>query len=172
MFIGHIPAGYITTRFLLNKSKSRAKSTYIYIIGLGIFASILPDLDLVYFYFFDNRQHLHHTYFPHLPAFWLVIMTFFYTAIFFYKNEKLYLFGAIFFLNIFLHLLLDTFTGHVLWLYPFSDTSFVFFDVPARHGWWVLNFILHWTFAFEIILCILAVMLHSKYKLPNYNVDI
>ena len=66
--------------------------------------------------------------------------------------------------NVFLHLVLDTVAGQMFWLYPFDKTSFVLVDVPARHGWWVWNFVLHWTFGLELMICLwaLAVLGRSR----------
>jgi inner membrane protein len=50
--------------------------------------------------------------------------------------------GVVLFGNLLLHLALDTVAGGVRWLAPFSDRSFVLATVPARHGWWVWNFLL------------------------------
>jgi inner membrane protein len=41
----------------------------------------------------------------------------------------------------------------MFWLYPFHTQSFVLVDVPARHGWWVWNFVIHWTFGLEALIC-------------------
>ena len=57
-----------------------------------------------------------------------------------------------FFLNIFGHLVLDTYVGHIRWLSPFSEYSFVVYNLPAVHEWWILNFILHPTFVLEVAL--------------------
>ena len=51
---------------------------------------------------------------------------------------------------VFLHLVLDTVSGGIAWLYPYDAGSIVLIDVPARFDWWVWNFILHWSFLPEI----------------------
>ena len=50
------------------------------------------------------------------------------------------------------HLLLDTIVGDIYWRAPFAYEATSLFVVPALyHPWW-LNFILHWSFAFELAL--------------------
>ncbi len=71
MFIAHLPAGYVLTRHLLDRAPA-GDALSRRILAFGLLASVLPDFDLLYFYLIDNRQTLHHLYWPHLPAFWLV----------------------------------------------------------------------------------------------------
>ena len=140
MFIGHLPAGYILTKKLQTKFKTKQ------FLWTGLVGSILPDLDLFYFYLIDNRQHLHHGYWIHTPFYWLIIAFITYLLILLFKREKYKTLAIFFFANIFLHIFLDTIVGKIDWLYPFSNKSIVFFEVPAVYDFWVKNFIFHWTF--------------------------
>ena len=159
MFIGHLPAGYITTYAIVGRCSGVSLETYRSLFGAGLVASVLPDFDLFYFYLFDGRQHLHHTYWTHLPAFWLVLLAGSVILAGLLRNRLVWLFVAVIYANIFLHMLLDTLVGHILWLYPFSNQSFALFEVESKYGWWVWNFVLHWTFLLEIALWMGAVML-------------
>ena len=58
-----------------------------------------------------------------------------------------------------MHLILDTVTGGIAWLYPFSDGLFVLLRPIRRFDWWVWNFVCHWTFSFEIGIAVWAVIL-------------
>jgi inner membrane protein len=144
MFIGHLPAGYILTKAVQKNSKT---TKYLFV---GLVASILPDIDILYFYLIDNRQNLHHSYWTHIPFYWLIIGAVTFSAMWLFKKNKYYVVAILFFANIFLHLLLDTIVGKVEWLYPFTDEAFYLFDVPSVYNFWVYNFIFHWTFLFEI----------------------
>jgi inner membrane protein len=146
MFIGHLPAGYILTKTLQKDIKT---TKYLFV---GLVASILPDIDILYFYLIDNRQNLHHSYWMHTPYYWLIIGAITLSAIWLLKKKKYYVAAIIFFANIFLHLILDTIVGKIAWLYPFTAKAFYLFDVPAVYNFWVYNFIFHWTFLFEITL--------------------
>jgi len=152
MFIAHLPAGYLLTRFLQRKLKT---PKYLWV---GLLASVLPDFDLLYFYLVDHRQTLHHEYWIHLPVHWLSISLLAVVLLLFTKNRKYFLISTIFLGNIFLHLLLDTFVAGILWLYPFSRASFHLATVPARYPFWVENFAFHWTFMVEIIIIIWALV--------------
>ncbi len=144
MFIGHLPAGYILTDALQKKFNLKK---YLWI---GLIGSIFPDIDILYFYLIDNRQNLHHSYWTHLPFDWLIISAIAMLAIWLLKRKAYLVAALIFFSNVFLHLLLDTIVGKIEWLYPLTTASYALFEVPATHNFWVYNFLLHWTFLFEI----------------------
>lgn len=161
MFIGHLPAGYILTKKLQNRFNFKK---YLWI---GLVASIFPDLDIFYFYFVDNRQTLHHEYWIHLPFYWLMIAIIAFVIVGIINRKEYLIAFYFFFSNIFLHLLLDTMTGKVEWLYPFSKTAFYFFDVPTVYNFWVYNFIFHWTFLFELAFLFWAVYVFILEKNMN-----
>lgn len=152
MFIGHLPAGYILTKKLQKNFKN---PKYLWV---GLIGSIFPDIDMFWFYFIDNRQHLHHSYWTHLPFDWLVLGLLTFLLLFLLKKKQYFFAAGIFFANVFLHLFLDTIVGKIEWLYPFSEKSFAFFEVPSHYSFWVLNFVFHWTFLFEIFVIIWALL--------------
>jgi inner membrane protein len=78
-----------------------------------VVASVLPDLDLFWFYFVDNRQHLHHTYWTHIPSFWLLV-SFLLTLFALPRRRRAILpyVGALT-VGVLLHLLLDTVAGGI-----------------------------------------------------------
>ncbi len=164
MFFGHIPAGYISTKILLHKNgtNNNQSKRYRWILFLGIVAGITPDFDIPYFYLIDNRQHLHHGYWTHLPIYWAGFFTLWFTLSRVFRAVPFGIYGTVVSVNLFLHLFLDTIVGKIRWLYPFSGRDFVFFHVPAVHKWWVANFVFHWTFLFEIALAVVAVYFFIK----------
>jgi len=161
MFIGHVAGGYILTTFVLKKTdlSDHLKNTLFW---MGIVASILPDFDIFYFYLIDHRQNSHHSYWTHLPIYWLAITAFLLITSTVFKKKVWTIATIILSTNVFLHLILDTFTGHIQWFYPFYNHRFVLFHVPAIYGWWIWNFLFHWTFLFEILLLIMAYMIYRK----------
>ena len=163
MFVAHLPAGYLLTRRILGHAPTN-ESTSRRILALGLAASVLPDFDLLYFYLIDQRQTLHHLYWPHLPLAWLGPAAVCVLVCIWTRSRLLAAVFLVFHANLFLHLVLDTVAGQMFWLYPFDKTSFVLVDVPARHGWWVWNFVLHWTFGLELMICLwaLAVLGRSR----------
>ena len=155
MFIGHAPASYLWTRWLLKRwgtplrFLSRRKAMIF-----GVCAGLLPDLDLIYFYLVDRRQHLHHGYWTHIPSFWVAVFSAALLLGLMLRRPPMVLVSIIAGSNVLLHLILDTVAGKVRWLFPLSRRDFVWVDIPAVHDWWVWNFILHWTFGLEVLLVI------------------
>ena len=154
MLIAHIPAGYITAKALGQEKKS--------VIASSMFFSVWPDLGLIYFYFFDSRNTFHRHHFPHLPivmAITFLITLPLYRAKFF---EKARIYYVLFFLNWLIHFVLDTFTEHIFWLYPFSNAGFRLIEIPANFNHWIISFVLHWSFAVEAAIVTVAVVLFVK----------
>ncbi len=118
---------------------------------MGLVASVLPDLDLFRFYVLDHRRVPHHEYWTHIPLWWAIITATWCLGLVVMGRRTAVAGGAVFFGNIFLHLVLDTVAGGVAWLAPFSRHVFALVSVPAGHHWWVWNFVLHWTFALELL---------------------
>lgn len=121
-----------------------------------LLGSILPDFDMAWWLWLSDRQVSHHTYWTHLPAFWL---TLFAIALAFgacagLKSmlRPLLVFGA----AILAHLIMDTHVGGILWAYPFSDHKFCLFAVPNDNGHFLVSAILHWTFLIEVPLILIA----------------
>lgn len=153
MFIAHLPAGYLLSRCLQRSLKT---SKYL---AVGLVASVLPDVDMLYFYLVDNRQTLHHEYWTHLPIFWLSVWIVLSIIAVLAKRREWLIVSTIFFANIFLHLILDTFVGGIAWLYPWSHESFELVTVPATHRFWVWSFVFHWSFVAELLLLTVAVLM-------------
>jgi membrane-bound metal-dependent hydrolase YbcI (DUF457 family) len=152
MLIAHLPASYLLSRELQRRLGTERH------LWLGLLAGLLPDLDLLYFYLFDGRQHLHHSYWTHLPACWMLVAALAFTVQLWSAASRSA--TVLVFANVLLHLLLDTVVGGICWLYPLSAKSLQLFEVPARtvggHAY-LLSFVLHWTFLLELAVVIGAV---------------
>jgi len=162
MFIAHLPAGYL---FIKSIQRTFRKCKYAW---LGLIGSVLPDIDLLYFYFIDNRQTHHHEYWTHLPMFWAFIAVFVLTWASWSKHKEALFTSTIFFLTIFLHLLLDTYAGAIQWLYPFYNNSLTLIDVPAVYEFWVWNFVFHWSFLSEVAIILSATIILMRNKKKQY----
>ncbi|MGJ8626041.1 MAG: metal-dependent hydrolase [Sulfitobacter sp.] len=160
MFIAHLPAGYLFAYSF--RPWTNRTQRYICMVG-----AVLPDIDLVLFYFRDAQSIHHHNYLTHRPIFWLAILCVGTVISARFEAGKLLValgLGAI------LHLLLDTHIGAINWAWPLFDLSGPLVIVPASHNHWILSFVTHWTFALELVLCggaVIAFKLTHKRKNPG-----
>jgi LexA-binding, inner membrane-associated putative hydrolase len=161
MFIGHLPAGYILTKTLQKKFDT----TKYFLIGL--LGSIFPDIDILYFYLIDNRQSLHHGYWIHIPYYWILIAAISLLVFLILKKKDYMIASVIFFSNVILHLFLDTIVGKIEWFYPITNQAYYLFDVPAVYGFWVYNFVFHWTFLIEVGLVVWAIVIFWRSRKVN-----
>ena len=164
MIIGHLPLGYLSTKLIAAKWLHQSVNKRAFMVA-GILGSITPDLDMFYFYLIDNCQHHHHTYWTHTPLYWILILGLLFLVLRYIKIKCLSYLG-IYGLNIFIHLVADTFVGDIWWLSPIINEPFSFFTVPSAYKTWWLNFVLHWSFLLEItiMLSALYLLLRSRCK--------
>ncbi len=168
MFIAHLPSGYIMARVFYKKINT-VPCSWCWFLFFCLFGAIAPDLDLIYFYLWDQQAHHHHRYWSHYPIIWfgLVVLMCFLQKFFSAKNIVLYVF--VFFLCGCLHLLLDSVVGDIWWAAPFVDQPFALATVPAVFSPWWLNFIVHWSFLLEILITGWAVYLWYKKRTRYTN---
>ena len=150
MFIAHMPAGFLLARRFLRSE--RDKTHYLKYLFIGMIASISPDFDLAYFYLIDGRQHPHHSYWTHIPIYWIALY-----AIFVYPVYRLFNHIGVKLLSLFLicgllHMSLDSIASGIKWLYPFNTQYHGIWRIPAVHDWWVANYLFHWTFLLELLI--------------------
>ncbi|WP_437883272.1 metal-dependent hydrolase [Pseudomonas sp. LRF_L74] len=161
MFIAHASSGYILSAYVSKAFKCRLLSTRS-VVTAGILGALAPDIDMLYFYLVDNRQTHHHHYVTHWPILWLGLTAL--AGLFTYldKSSRHGRLALMFCLAALLHLLLDTLVGDIWWFAPFVDQPYALFTVPARYQPWWLNFLLHWSFAVEIVICSWSVWLYWR----------
>jgi inner membrane protein len=148
MLTAHLPSGYIAGR-VLPQSIPR-------LMPVALVASVLPDLDMIWFHLVDNGAIHHHRYWVHIPAFWLAVAA----VVLPLLAWRGYLAtGLVFFGVIGLHLMLDTIGGGIMWGAPFDAHLYELVTVPADNGHWVASFILHWTFLAELAIWVWAIVL-------------
>lgn len=161
MIIGHLPAGYVFSKFVVGKLAGKGFDLRYFVLA-GVAGAIAPDLDMFYFYLVDNRQYHHHTYWTHYPIFWLGILAL--STLWFWLSAKKSsaLLGLAFSANGSIHMVLDSIVGDVWWFAPIVDKPFAMFTVPALYNPWWLNFILHWSFALELLALSWAILLWRR----------
>ena len=157
MFIGHLPAGYVSAKLLFRRFADTGVATTAFVLA-GILGAIAPDLDMFYFYLVDNRQSHHHTYWPHYPILWISLFLLAGLWVKLARQKAGAALALIFFISGFIHMLLDTIVGDIWWLAPFIDKPYALFTVPAVYQPWWLNFVLHWSFALEIAIAVWALL--------------
>lgn len=160
MFIAHMPAGFLLSRHILKNN--REASGYVKFLLLGLVSSIAPDFDLAYFYLIDNRQHPHHSYWTHIPFFWLCIYTALLLPVYkWFGMRGIRLLSMVLLCGL-LHLLLDSFASGIKWLYPFDTSYYGIWRIPSVYNWWVANYLFHWTFLIELLICSAAVYIFYR----------
>ncbi len=162
MLIGHLPAGYLIGRALV-KAPSRETAAPLAAIMAG---SVFPDLDMVWFYFFDHQRTHHHLYWTHIPAFWLMACAGGLLAWTANREFRPPVALWFFLLGVLSHLLLDSLIGDIYWLIPYSYRPFSLFTVHPHYSPWYLNFVFHWVFGVELVLvaCAAALAWHDWWR--------
>jgi hypothetical protein len=148
MFIGHLPAGYIVSRHLLPRLHGGTNARAV--IAAGMLGAIAPDFDLFYFFLIDQQRHHHHTYWTHLPIFWVPLCATSFTALWLRPSSTIAAVAAVFTLNGFGHLLLDSIVGDIWWLAPIVDRPYSLFHVRRVYEPWWVNFVVNPSFLLEI----------------------
>lgn len=152
MITAHLPAGYILARSLKQAP---------WVLTAALAGSILPDFDLLWFYFIDDRAIHHHRYWVHAPGFWAMVAGPA-LALTWYGAPRLIRAVGAFFLALTLHIILDTIAGGIMWQWPFNTRLISWITVPATHNHFILSFLTHWTFLLELCVWIVAGFLWRK----------
>jgi hypothetical protein len=147
MLTAHLPSGYCLARTM------RADGVVLLAALLG---AVLPDIDLTFFYLVDGGSIHHHRYWLHVPAFWIAVGALVWPVLSWVGHGH----AITFFLGaVFLHLLLDSIGGGIMWLYPWDNTLYEMVTVPASRSHWIWSFVFHWTFGLELAIWIAAALL-------------
>lgn len=145
MLTAHLPSGYVLGKSLPWEDR--------WVMPVALLGAVLPDFDLVFFFFVDGQAIHHHRYWVHIPAFWLMVAALSLPLLAWLGRARL---GLVFFAAIFVHLCLDSVGGGILWAAPFNTTLYALVTVPATQSHWILSFLLHWTFLFELVIWAVA----------------
>ena len=147
MITAHLPSGYVLGRV---SGWSGA------VLGAALFGAVFPDLDLIWFYFIDDRTFHHHHYWVHAPGFMLIVSAI--LLLLTRRHPAAVAFSAAWGL----HILLDAPTGGLMWLWPISETLYTPISVAPTRSHWVLSFLTHWTVVFELAIWIVAASLYVR----------
>ncbi len=149
MFIGHLPGAYLVFR-------AAAPNIGKLAFAAAMIGAVAPDVNILWFYFVDDRGHHHHSYLTHRPIIWagFLLLGLMIRAHALKISTFLTFFGA----GGLVHMALDSITGQVAWLWPFSDATHPLVVVQATHSHWILSFLNHWTFKVEIAITVVALL--------------
>lgn len=153
MLTAHLPSGYVLAQWL--------RRDIPFLLPTALMGAIVPDLDMIWFHLVDHRAFHHHRYWVHIPLFWAVVAGVVLPGLAVFLRRYLST-ALVFFAAIFLHLLLDSIGGGILWAAPFNNHLYRLVTVPPSQNHWVWSFIFHWTFLLEIAVWTLAVLLWCK----------
>lgn len=158
MLLAHAPAGYLLGRVLSRSlfkgtaSPGREGKFHRLLVIAAMLGGIFPDFDFIYHLTIDSSRTPHHSYFTHIPAFWLALWLMLFAVGRLRNNRPFSAIASTFCLGALLHLVLDTLTGTVYWFYPLSARGVTIFKVADSNLWWVEKFTHHWTFIIEIVI--------------------
>jgi hypothetical protein len=154
MTFGHLSAGYITSKLLFKEFEHQSVYSKAFIFW-GIFGSIAPDIDMLYYFIAKHSLLNHHQYYTHFPIFWLTLLliSLVWLKLHHHRNQ-LPASAFIFTFNGFIHTILDTITGEIWWLAPFGNKPF---SLVAERS--ELPYFTDWTFGIELFLLLLALSL-------------
>ena len=158
MFFAHLPAGYLISRAFI---RARPDANPRWIMAAGMAGGVFPDVDLLYLHLLDATPQHHHTYWTHLPIAWLLVSIIALAASR-ERRAKIRLPLAAFLIAWFSHLLLDSITGHMWWLYPLVDKPYSLLEIEARVQPWWMNFLLHWSILMELVIIAAAIRLEAR----------
>lgn len=163
MFFAHLPAGYLAARFLLRRTPALgpAHTQRRPLVLAGMAGGVCPDVDLLYAGLIERAPIHHHLYWTHLPIAWAMLAALLWAAgrVLPAPLRRLLWY---FWLGAFSHLLLDSVAGDIWWGLPWIDTPFSLVRIAAIHTPWWLNYLLHWTFALELLILFSALRLERR----------
>ncbi|WP_065322881.1 metal-dependent hydrolase [Tritonibacter mobilis] len=150
MLTAHLPSGYILAQV--------PRRTFPGLLPAALIGAVFPDLDMICFYFVDDGAFHHHRYWVHVPVFWAGVALVTLPLIRLFAHRWLNA-ALVFLAAIFMHLVLDSIGGDIMWRAPFDDTLMSLVKVPASQSHWILSYLLHWTFLFELAIWVIALTL-------------
>lgn len=155
MLIGHLPAGYFISRYIIKKNHLPLNKTWI---GLGLLGAVLPDFDLIYPIFFNSSIASHRMLLTNIPLLWLFLALICQFAYLIWKRIWIKYATFLIFANVFFHFILDTPFVGVKWLWPFYDKLIGIYNVGLTDGFIVENYFHHWYWYLEILFWIASII--------------
>lgn len=112
MILAHAPAGYIIGYLFSSYIKRPALHKPIMVTSL--ITSIMPDLDMLYWFLIDNQQHDHHIYWSHIPFVYFALLPFIALALLRKQWRIMGAFMSLAWINFMMHAVFDTVVSGIL----------------------------------------------------------
>jgi len=153
MLIAHLPSGYILGRVWPGRADA-AKVTLI----AAMVGSVMSDVDMLYFHLINGGRTHHHEYPTHWPLLWFAggVLGVLMAA---WLRPRWVAPVSAFFAAAMIHMVMDSIAAPMGWLRPFGEGQLELVRVPAAYGHWIISFMLHWTFALELAICGVALIM-------------
>lgn len=173
MIFSHAPAGFLVTyatKKIWDKNLTKRQTLWIFIIGT--FSAILPDFDVLYFYLF-KADSTHRELFTHSFFIYLVIALIIFLVGFLLKKQFIKSISIVFFFSILSHLLLDSLTAGVLWLYPFNNYLYGLLSISCMNDGFYGQNLFVFTLSVEVLMFVLLFNLiaHIKSKSKKFKIS-
>lgn len=153
MLTAHLPSGYVLARHWPGPVR--------FLLPAALIGAVLPDLDMIWFHLVDDKAIHHHRYWVHIPAFWALVAAVV-LPLLLWRARAWVGTACVVFVALFVHLLLDSIGGGILWGWPFDEYLYSLLVVPATQDHWVLSFLLHWSVLFELAIWLWAAALWRR----------
>lgn len=158
MFVAHLPAGYLCANVLWRRFNGTDLSSRQF-VGAAMLGAIAPDTDFIMAYLSPDPLPNHHLYWTHWPIFWLSLLAVSMAGRFMQRRGRFWPLAAIFSINGFIHLVLDSIVGRIYWLAPLQMQPYSLFTVPVRHEPIWMNHLLHWSAGTELAILSVALLI-------------
>ena len=153
MLSAHLPSGYLLGKAFAKNRQGR------FILLAALIGAVIPDIDMLYFHFVDFGRTHHHMFITHWPFAWLALCTPVILLTHFIKRPQARNVALAFLTAVMLHMLLDSIAAPLFWLMPFALGRVELVTVPAQYSHWIISYILHWTFALELLIWLAAIIM-------------
>ncbi len=164
MLIAHLPAGYLIANLTTRSGRILSQTAFI----ATMIGAVIPDIDMIWFWTVDHRQHHHHGYFTHWPSFWFLVFLFGLAVSFLSSKREWGTVVYMFSLGTFSHMILDSVAAPIMWLAPLSVRWFELSHVAASANGATYALLTHWTFGLELAICLIAaVVLYKERRFPS-----
>jgi hypothetical protein len=178
---GHLAAGYLTTKLsisMLAQHYPQANEARFWAVGM--LASVLVDLDMLYTFFLMGRpvasshDYIHRKFLTHAPLFHFFLALAGFLAGWLFHFPDLQVFAAVYWVGTWTHFVFDSFSYGIMWLWPFSKKIYAIaqrerefeFSFKKVFEYWTKFLLLYFkNFVFYMELAVVVIAILVKFKM-------